>query len=323
MNFKLGSIPVRVHGAFFLMALLLGFGEGDPGKLAVWIVVVLASVIVHELGHALMGKAFGLTPRIELHGMGGLTSFEAGRAEIGTGKSILISVAGPAAGFLFAAAVVAAQLAGVRPGHPLASHAVVLLLWVNVAWGIFNLLPMLPLDGGNVLRAGAMGISRAHGDRVARVISIVVAVAIALLAVWSKQWWVLYLGLLYAFQNVQALRQAGQVRTDESFVDAVQRAHAALAKDDAKEAIRLLRPELAAAASTDLKQVGLRVFLIALLRDGSFGEAMRVIERERAVIGPEDLARFSEAMRQLGRASDAERIDELVNVPAPLSEFRA
>lgn len=323
LDLKLGSIPLRIQGRFFLMALLLGFNEGNPAKLVIWIAIVLVSVVIHELGHALVGRAFGLTPRIELHGMGGLTFFDGARTQLSTGKSILISIAGPGAGFLFAAVVVGAQLAGLHPLHPLARHAFGLLLWVNVAWGVFNLLPMLPLDGGNVLRDIARAVSPVHGEKAARYVSIGVAAIIALLSITTKQWWVLYLGVLHAFQNVQALRQADQLRTDQSLVDAIQSAHAAMGRGASKEAMALLRPALTAPASAELRQVGLRVFVAALVDDGSFGEAMRVLERERSVIGVEDLSRWSVAMRDLGREDDAKRIDELVAAPAGLTEFRA
>ena len=323
MELKLGSIPLRIQGSFFIMTLMLGFSEGEPVKLALWMAIVLVSVVIHELGHALMGKAFGLEPSIVLHGMGGLTSFNGGRAELSTARSIAISVAGPFAGFLFASVVYLAQRAGLHPVHPIARHAVWMLYIVNVVWGIFNLLPMLPLDGGNVLRAGARAITKDHGEKIARVVSILIAGSIALLSIWMKQWWVLYLGVLFAFQNVQALRQAGQLRTDETLADVIKAAHARLTQRDFAGASALLKPALASGASTDLRQVGLRIYVAALLEERSWSDAMAVIERERRVIGTEDLTHWSQAMRQLGREADADRIDELVKVPAPLSEFRA
>jgi Zn-dependent protease len=323
MDLKIGSIPLRIQGRFFVMALLLGLGEGNPLKLAIWIAIVLVSVVIHELGHALMGKAFGLEPRIELHGMGGLTYFNGGRADVSTGRSIAISVAGPFAGFLFALVVFGVQLVGVHPVHPLARHAIWLLYVVNIAWGVFNLLPMLPLDGGNVLRATARAITKDHGEKVARVVSIGVAAGIALLSIRMKQWWILYLGVLYAFQNVQALRQADQLRVDQALADAIEKAYASLDRKEPKEVIALLKPALATDASSELRQVGLRIYVVALLREAAWTEAMSVIERERSVIGAEDLGRWSQAMRELGRATDADRIDELGKAPAPLTEFRA
>lgn len=323
MELKLGSIPLKIQGSFLLMALLLGLNEREPVKLALWVAIVLVSVVIHELGHALMGKAFGLTPRIELYGMGGMTSFEGGRTELTTGKSIAVSVAGPFAGFAFALVVIVAQLAGLNPGHSLARHAVWLLLWVNVAWGIFNLLPVLPLDGGNVMRAVLKAITKGHGEKIARVISIAIAGTIALWAIRGQQWWVLYLGALYTFQNVQALRHAGQIRVDQSLADAIQTGYAALDRKEPKEAIAVLGPALATGGSPELRQVGLRIYVVALLKEGQWSDVMGVIERERAVIGAEDLGRYAQTMRDLGRDEDAARIAALVKAPAPLSEFRA
>ena len=323
MELKLGSIPLRIQGSFLLMALLLGLNERDPAKLALWVVIVVASVIVHELGHALMGMAFGLEPRIELYGMGGMTYFSGGRTELSTGRSIAVSLAGPFAGFAFAVVVVVTQLAGFQPGHPLARHAIWLLLWVNVAWGIFNLLPMLPLDGGNVMRAGLKALTKGHGEKIARVVSIAIAGSIALWAITGKQWWVLYLGALYAFQNVQALRQAGQLKVDQSLADAIQAGYAALDRNQPKEAIAELEPALASAATPELRQVGLRIYVVALLKEARWTDAMNVIERERVVIGSEDLGHYAKMMRELGRDEDSARIEELGKAPAALSEFRA
>lgn len=323
MELKIGSIPLRIRGQFFLMALLLGMSERDPAKLAIWMVVILVSLVVHELGHALVGKAFGLTPRIELYGMGGVTVFEGERENLSAGRSVAISFAGAFAGFLFALLVYAAGRAGFHPAHPLARYAVSLLLVVNIAWGLFNLVPMLPLDGGNILRTLLLAGSKTHGDRIARVISIVFAGAIGIWAVTSRQWWILYLGVLFLFQNVQALRHVGVLKTDQVLVDAMAKAKEALDRDAARDAIDVLKPALQVYGSIDVRRAALRMYIVALVRDGRFREVMEVIEHESAVIGPDDLGQYAQGMRELGRADDAERIDELVKAPAPLTAFRA
>lgn len=327
LELRIGSIPLRVHGMFFLMALLLGMTERDPARLAIWVAIVLVSVVIHELGHALMGMAFGLVPRIELHGMGGHTAFAAGpklRAPIGPAKSVAISVAGPFAGFAFAVVVFGAQLAGYQPEHPLARHAVSLLFFVNVAWGIFNLVPMLPLDGGNVLRAVLEAVSKSKGEKIARGVSVAVAASIALWSIGRQHWWLLYLGVLFGFQNVQAMRQAGAARIDRALADAIERSYDAIQRREAAEVIRLLEPALAGGeGSAELRQVGLRALIFALLAERRFEDAMAIAQRERATIGPEDLARHARALRELGREADAERMGALVAAPAPIAEFRA
>jgi hypothetical protein len=314
MELKLGSIPVRIHPGFLLMTLLLG-SDRDPAKIAIWSVVVLLSVLVHELGHALVGRALGLVPRIDLHGMGGTTSFGA-HAPLGRARRVLISVAGPFAGFTFAAILFGAQIAGARPAHPLALHALSLFFFVNVSWGIFNLLPMLPLDGGDVLR-------EVVGEKIARVVSVVAAAAIAVFAIRRGAWWVLYLGVLFAFQNVQALRQLAQRRADEKLATALTAAHAALEKGTPNEAVALLRPAFVETASADLRQVALRVWVAALFATGAASEATALIERERALVPPEDLEHYARALRESGSNEDAAKVERLRAAPPELQEFRA
>ena len=71
-HFRIFGFPVRVRASFLILSLILGIGSGGkPIGLAIWMAVVFLSVLAHELGHALMGKAFGLSPAIELGGMGG------------------------------------------------------------------------------------------------------------------------------------------------------------------------------------------------------------------------------------------------------------
>lgn len=322
MELKLGSIPLRIRGHFFLMVLLLGMGEGDPARLAIWVAVVFVSIVVHELGHALVGKAFGLQPQIELYGMGGLTFFEGDRARMTTAKSVAISLAGAFAGFAFALLVYVLDRSGLHFQHPLARHTIRLLLLVNVAWGIFNLVPMLPLDGGNILRSIAVAVSKTHGEKIARVISITLAAALAVWAIRSKQWWILYLGVFYLFQNVQALRHSGMLRVDQALVDAIARAKTAIDGDQPREAIAALKPALAAYGSADVRRVALQLYIVALVQDGRFREVMEVIEREYALLGPEELGRYAAGMRELGRPEDAARIDALTKAPS-LDAFRA
>src|SRR5512140_2355027 len=143
MQFRFGSIPVRVHVSFFVMTIVLGaagLGQGKDAvaQLAMWVVVVALSIFAHELGHALMGRAFGLAPAVDLYAMGGLTSFSSGKP-LSNGRKVLISLAGPAVGLAVAAVVLGALALGVVPGaadggNPLAAATAQTLIWVNGYW---------------------------------------------------------------------------------------------------------------------------------------------------------------------------------------------
>src|SRR6266480_620253 len=116
LRFRLGKIPVSVHPWFFATTLFLNYGLPLYG-LVLWTAVVLVSVLVHELGHAGAVVAFGLNPQIDLHGLGGTTSWPGG-SSLSYGKRIVISLAGPAMGFVAGGVAVALWKSGVLPHTP-------------------------------------------------------------------------------------------------------------------------------------------------------------------------------------------------------------
>jgi Zn-dependent protease len=176
IHFRLFGIPIRIHPFFWLVTIVLGVQEDTRlEELLLWTAIVLVSIIVHELGHAFVQRRFGGRPRITLHGLGGLAACD--DCDRRPSSQIIISLAGPAAGFVLAAVLLAAvRLSGhdvgvVRDDGPtfglpllgvviawepfaswLANVAVFQALWVNIGWGLVNLLPIYPLDGGRVAR---------------------------------------------------------------------------------------------------------------------------------------------------------------------------
>jgi stage IV sporulation protein FB len=155
LRFSLFGIPVGVDWFFWLVVFLLGggFSVQTPdawGRVIVWMLVVFVSIIVHELGHALAGRHYGSQPAIKLHGFGGLTFFP--NARFNRLQSIYVSAAGPLAG-LALGAVVLFLFFLIRPDPgSLAAVAVTYGLYVNFFWTFVNLLPIQPLDGGQILR---------------------------------------------------------------------------------------------------------------------------------------------------------------------------
>jgi Zn-dependent protease len=166
LHFRLFGFPVRVHPFFWLVALVLGMsgGPADPAISLIWIAVVFVSILVHELGHAVVQRYYGGHPWITLYGFGGLASCD--DCDRSPRAQILISLAGPFAGFFFAGFVISILVALQRfRGFELdwipvrwvlfgstLDVAVFFLLFVNIAWGLVNLLPIYPLDGGRIAR---------------------------------------------------------------------------------------------------------------------------------------------------------------------------
>lgn len=207
VNFHLFGIPVRVSPWFWALAVLLGMRNSDAQQLLIWVTAVFVSILIHELGHALVIRYYGWTPRVVLYSFGGLAIYDpsfspwqSGRRVRQSGaKQILISLAGPGAGFALAALIVAtlfvtkravgfpfvgalgAPLEIAQPlGVPLV-YLVTDLLYVNVFWGILNLMPIYPLDGGQVARELFIANSR-DGIRQSLTLSFVTAIVLAIFA---------------------------------------------------------------------------------------------------------------------------------------------
>src|SRR5258705_7127748 len=234
LRFSIAGIPVRVHPLFWLIALILG-SSADLIQLLIWVFVVFVSILVHELGHALAMRRYGQPSWIILHFAGGLTVPEPvswgsswANVSLKPNQEIFISLAGPGAGFLLAALVVVGAtisggsiitnwLFGVIPlpvaalmpiGGRILSLLVTMLLWVNVFWGLINLLPVYPLDGGNVSRYLLLQADPIDGVRKSLWVSVIAGglVAIAGLLILRSIYMAFLFGLL-AFQSYQSLQR--------------------------------------------------------------------------------------------------------------------
>lgn len=208
MRFRLLGFPVRVDVSFAIVAALLGAGRGELGLLLLWVAVVFVSILAHELGHAAVARAYGCRPSITLFAMGGLTQWSG--PALGHLGQVWVGLAGPLAGFALGGLVLAVDRA-LPPEVPfLARLAVRDLLWVNFGWGLLNLLPVLPLDGGQVLRSLLRAARGREEDRLPLGISVVVGGIAAGLALYAGLWWAAMLAGLITWSNAQALRELGR-----------------------------------------------------------------------------------------------------------------
>jgi Zn-dependent protease len=160
---RISGIPLSLHWSFLLLLAYLGWEGWDVAQWLgfTWVlsysVAVFTCVVLHELGHALMARRFGAsTIRILLLPIGGMAEFD--HIPEKPKHEILIALAGPAVNLLL---VVLLFAFGVRfPAgwdvllFPLTVAELGRHLFVmNVAMGLFNLLPIFPMDGGRVFRA--------------------------------------------------------------------------------------------------------------------------------------------------------------------------
>jgi Zn-dependent protease/CBS domain-containing protein len=117
---------------------------------AAFVVLLFASVLVHELSHSVVARGYGLpVRRIVLYPLGGVSEIE--REPQTPGREFLVSAAGPALSLVLSA--VGYGLEHVVTASTIIGVLVTQLMWANLVVGLFNLLPGLPLDGGRMLRA--------------------------------------------------------------------------------------------------------------------------------------------------------------------------
>jgi stage IV sporulation protein FB len=156
------GIPTRIHASFALVLLWIGFstwGEAHSGLAVMFgigfALAVFACVLLHEFGHALVARRFGIeTRRITLLPIGGVAELE--RSPEDPRAEMWIAAAGPAVNFAIAGVLALIGLSfGIFAGSGLLSVVLSGLLWANLMLGAFNLVPAFPMDGGRVFRAWA------------------------------------------------------------------------------------------------------------------------------------------------------------------------
>lgn len=209
LRFRFFGFPVMVHWFFWLNCALLGgaISASSPRllqALAGWMAVAFVSVLVHELGHALAMRHFGDgRVNIILYAFGGLTR---GSRWFSRSQDFFVSAAGP---FVqITAAVAVWWLADFwTPGHWLPAHMMRSFISISLFWAFLNLLPIVPLDGGHI----ALALFGPRRERFALMLSLVCAVAMAVLAIQRfGMISVLFFGMM-AFNNWKQLRGEPQI----------------------------------------------------------------------------------------------------------------
>ncbi len=165
--------------------------------IALFVLIAFLSILCHELGHALTGRKFTrCRPEISLVAFGGLASFPG--ASFTKWKHVIMVAAGPFTNFFLAVVFYVSShflLPRLDPeGSTLITEFFRLGLVINIIWGIFNLIPVFPLDGGQIMH------SFIRNQRLAHTISLVIAI---LMIAWGISTAQLFIVILFAFMGYQ------------------------------------------------------------------------------------------------------------------------
>lgn len=200
-SIKLGrfaGIDVYLHLTFLLLVAFIGYsGYISTGSArgalegVLYILALFGSVVLHEYGHALTARRFGIPTRdITLYPIGGVARLE--RMPERPWQELLVALAGPAVNVVIAALLFVGLLATGNLSWPSLSAIesgplLERLMYTNVSLVLFNLIPAFPMDGGRVLRAGlAMYLNYALATRIAAGLGQAVAVVFGFVGLFAN-----------------------------------------------------------------------------------------------------------------------------------------
>lgn len=205
--FRVFGIQLAVHATFLLLLLYWGYNGWVEGGAAgmIWsvglITLFFVCVTLHELGHSLTARRYGVQiPRILLLPIGGMAEMD--HIPRKPSAEFLITLAGPAVNFVIAGLLLPLtwrEVLGLSAMMPRSTDELLFqLFWANLVMGIFNFLPIYPMDGGRILRSIlAIWLPYLRATWWAVMTARVLAPILAFVAIYFLDWWML--GVLFIF----------------------------------------------------------------------------------------------------------------------------
>jgi len=207
VEFKLFGIPVRVEQVLRLNIRQIGFfirrgysGQAQMIVIALFVMAGFISILIHELGHALMVKYYKLPTNIVLSSFGGYATYPPG--VLSRKESFLVTLMGPLSQAVFGFAL-KYSVQYMNLPNTMILQLVDFLIFVSIFWAALNCVPVLPLDGGRMVEA-ALGPRRI---KITIIISLASAVILCILAFKFKFIFGGIFMAMFAWQSYQMLEQ--------------------------------------------------------------------------------------------------------------------
>lgn len=317
------GVPVRLHFTFillvlFLMVTVLGSARSG-GNYAMFLMGSLGSVLLHELGHALMASRFGFrTLEIVMFPIGGLSRME---RPLTPTAEIWVSAAGPLvnlilAGLIFAYMVAMHQaplISIADMSDPSDKSLLALLLYGNLTLAIFNLLPAFPMDGGRLLRALLSYVRPPdEATRTAAWMGRMLAMGMGLYGLLDKQFLLVFFALfIYLGAAQESVAALGRTLTHGIPARAAMITefhtleHGNTVRDAANLLLSTSQQDFPVMHSGQVVgMLGRNLLLRAIANDGADAYVAGVMDREFLALSPEDdLADILPVMARAGRCA--------------------
>ncbi|SCA63634.1 Uncharacterized protein SCG7086_AY_00060 [Chlamydiales bacterium SCGC AG-110-P3] len=301
MTPMIAAIPISISPFFWFLAAMIGWLQtGNIQGSMIWMAVILGSVLVHEFGHALTARAFGQQVRIQLAPFGGLTIRKGERLALW--KEFLVVLNGPLAGLSLAGAgyFLLWQIDPLK--MPIVTYITWVTVQINIFWTLINLLPVGPLDGGQLLRISFEWIFGFRGIKYAHFVSIIMGVGLGLLFMAIRLFLVGALFFILAFESYRAWRQVllmSPEDQDEELQTLFRKAVELGDQGRHKEAVAILKRVQNDAGHGVLEHASGQMMASYLADDGRHREAYDLLKPYRPKLDMSGLALFQEVAYHL------------------------
>lgn len=288
-------IPIRIHPLFLLMALFLAFmmSQGDLFLTIIIAVIIAFSILVHEFGHALAGLAFHQRVTISLLPFGGLTERQGKRLR--GWQDFLIVLMGPLFGFSL---YLAASFLWVHYPQGILGNVFAITAIINLYWTLLNLVPVLPLDGGQLVRVILQGIWGVKGLKAACILSIGLGGLAALGGLIMGEMLLGSIFAIFAFESWRIYNDVQYLKDEDTDVHFQrllakgEKAHERGEAEKSREIYTELRRQLSGGALFNLASLRLAEMALA---HGNGEEAYTLLEPIKNELSLDGLALFHEA----------------------------
>ena len=286
--FTLADVPVYISPFFLILLGYYGLSSGFTVETLCFIVIVTISLLIHEFGHALVARHYKLSPEVVLHGFGGFCRHTRAKKDL---HDVLIISAGPGLGIAAALLVWVVDLVlGFAAPEAVAARPLLdTIFWysfyVGVIWNVVNLIPLWPLDGGQLLRLGLVRmLGPVRGEKYTHIVGIALGVVTVIASVALQSILLILISGMLTWQNIRQLRSgssSGPIRRRNTFAHELHtKARAALAEGDWREAARLGHQARAENnIPDDLLDRLWELLAVATARQGSYKEALGYAKR--------------------------------------------
>ena len=292
-----GTIPVRINPLFWFVIFLIGWVNSSSAlDIVIWMGVIFFSVLAHEYGHALTARYFGHTAKIELYALGGVTERQG--PPLKAWQEFVVVINGPLAGIALSILAFWLRLSLAGDSGAIIKRALEITVAINLFWTLLNLLPVYPLDGGQLLRIVLQAALGVRGVKIALFLSFCTAFAFALFFMLYKLVLIGAVFFILAFEGFRAWKgglSMSDSDSDPGLQELLSRAQNKIASKELVEAEKLLVALLAKARRGLLYRKATELLGLLYAEEGLYEKAYDYLQREEKNLTPKALVEYQKA----------------------------